>query len=270
MRATRLRQLPGTMKACSNHLKVTQMKKPLLLIAALVASALGFAQEVGRVLSATPVLEQVGVPRNVCTTEQVPVQQRNSGAGAVMGAIAGGAMGNAVGDGSGRAVATIVGLMGGAILGDRIEGGSATQLQNVQRCHTQTFYENRTVAYNVEYEYAGKRYQTQMPNDPGPTILLNISPIGASVAPVLPTRTEVYDEPAYVVRQAPMMVVPMVSFQYTNRVIRQPYPLVVTQADRRGDHRMARRFDRRDDRWDGRRDDWQGKPRDWRDGRDGR
>jgi len=258
------------------------MKKPLLLIAALAASSLGFAQEVGRVISSTPVLEQVGVPRNVCTTEQVQVQGRTSGAGAVMGAIAGGAMGNAIGDGGGRAVATMVGLMGGAILGDRIEGGSATQLQNVQRCGTQTFFENRTVGYDVIYEYAGKRYQTQMPNDPGPTIRLNISPMGSSMAPDMPARTVVYDEPVRIVRQAPMMVMPTVHLQFDNRVWRQPQPVVVAQIDWRNDHRVDQRVDRRidrrddrrddrlDNRQDNRRDDWQDNRRDWRDGRDGR
>jgi len=263
------------MKACSTHLKVNLMKKPLLLIAALAASSLGFAQEVGRVISATPVLEQVGVPRQVCSVEQVQVQQRNSGAGAVMGAIAGGAMGNAVGDGSGRAVATMIGLMGGAILGDRIEGGSATQLQNVQRCSTQTFYENRTVAYNVVYEYAGKRYQTQMSDDPGATLRLNISPMGTSMAPAVPARTVIYDEPVRVVRQAPVMVMPTVHLQFDNRAWRQPHPVVVAQVDRYNDHRMEQRVDRRldrrddrqDDRRDDRRDDWQNRHRDWRDGR---
>lgn len=254
------------------------MKKPLLLIAALAASSLGFAQEVGRVISSTPILEQVGVPRNVCTTEQLQVQGRNSGAGAVMGAIAGGAVGNAIGDGSGRAVATMVGLMGGAILGDRIEGGSATQLQNVQRCGTQTHYENRTVGYNVVYDYAGQRYQTQMPNDPGPTLRLNINPMGGYMAPAAPTRTVVYDAPVRIVRHAPVVVVPSAHLQYTNRVWRQPYPVVVTQIDRRHDHRIDPRFERRldrrddwrDERRDGRRDDWKNQHRDWRDGRDGR
>ncbi len=229
------------------------MKKPLLLIAALAASSLGFAQEVGRVISATPVVEQVGVPRNVCSVEQVQVQQRNSGAGAVMGAIAGGAMGNAIGNGGGRAVATMVGLMGGAILGDRIEGNAYPQVQNVQRCITQTYYENRTVAYNVVYDYAGQRYQTQMPQDPGPIIRLNVSPVGASVMPEAPMRNVMYDEPVRIVAQPPVMVMPTVRLQYDNRVIRQPAPIILAEYD----HRVERRLDRRDDRRDERHNTWQ-------------
>jgi uncharacterized protein YcfJ len=137
------------------------------------------AQDVGRVLSSTAVIAQVAQPRNVCTTEQVAVQSQKSGAGALMGAVAGGAMGNAVGGGSGKAAATVLGIMGGAILGNSIEGAPSTQMQNVQRCSVQTFYEPRTVAYNVVYEYAGKQYSVQMPHDPGPTVQLQISPVGA-------------------------------------------------------------------------------------------
>ena len=156
------------------------MKKTVFLLALAGTAGLSAAQEMGRVISSTPVVNQVGVPRQVCTTEAVPVQSQKSGAGAVIGGIAGGAMGNAVGGGSGRAAATILGVLGGAILGDRIEGSGPTQMQNVQNCTTQTFYENRTTAYNVVYEYAGKQYSVQMPSDPGPYVKLQISPVGAS------------------------------------------------------------------------------------------
>ena len=51
-------------------------------------------------------------------------------------------------------------------MGNSIEG-SGSYVQNVQQCTTQTFYENRTVAYNVIYEYAGKEHTVQLPYDPG-------------------------------------------------------------------------------------------------------
>ena len=47
------------------------------------------AQEVGKVISSTPVIQQVAVPRQVCTTEQIVVQGQKSGAGAAMGAMGG-------------------------------------------------------------------------------------------------------------------------------------------------------------------------------------
>lgn len=169
------------------------MKKLLLLSAALCSSGLTLAQEQGRVISSTPVIQQVSVPRQVCTTEQVTVQAQKSGAGAIVGAIAGGAMGNAVGGGSGKAAATVLGLIGGAALGDAIEGGPAAQTQTVQRCRMQTFYENRTVAYNVIYEYAGKQYSVQLPYDPGQTIQLQITPV-ISNPQMAPTGAESYPQ----------------------------------------------------------------------------
>lgn len=173
------------------------MKKLLLLSAALATGTVSLAQEVGRVISSTPVVQQVGQPRNVCTTEQIAVQQPKSGAGALMGAIAGGALGHAIGGGSGQAAATMLGVFGGAIVGDNIEGQPMAQVQNVQRCSMQTFYENRTVAYNVVYEYAGKQYSVQMPNDPGPTVQLQITPVGASTQEAPPIAATTYQQPVY-------------------------------------------------------------------------
>jgi len=131
-----------------------------------------------RVISSTPVVQQVAVPRQVCSNEAVVVQAPKSGAGAVMGAIAGGAAGNAIGNGGGRAAATVLGLVGGALVGDRIEGPNQ-QLQNVQQCGTQTFYENRTSYFNVVYEYQGTQYTAQMPSDPGLHVRLRVTPVGA-------------------------------------------------------------------------------------------
>lgn len=135
------------------------------------------AQEVGKVISSTPVIQQVAVPRQVCNTQQVVTGGEKSGAGAAMGAIAGGAIGNQIGGGSGRALATMAGIFGGAILGDSIEGPGTPEVKNIQNCSTQTIYENRTMAYNVVYEFAGKQYSVQMPQDPGPTVRLQITPV---------------------------------------------------------------------------------------------
>ncbi len=179
------------------------MKKfffPIATLAGFAAfGASAQAQELGRVISSTPVIQQVAVPRQVCSNQPQLVPQQKSGAGAVIGALAGGAMGNAIGDGGGRAAATILGLVGGALLGDRIEGSSGNQVQNVQQCTTQTFYENRTVAYNVTYEYAGKQYNVQMANDPGQFVRLQITPVSSlSVVPEqLPAQVLVPAQPVY-------------------------------------------------------------------------
>lgn len=164
-----------------NDLKILTMKTfALSLTAVSVALSVGAnvqAQEVGRVISSTPVIQQVAVPRQVCTQSQVVSPGQKSGAGAAMGAIAGGAIGNSMGQGSGRAAATMLGLFGGAILGDKVEGAPAPEVRNVQNCTNQVFYENRTAGYNVVYEFAGKQYTVQMPSDPGPTVRLQITPM---------------------------------------------------------------------------------------------
>ena len=131
------------------------MKSPVLLpvmtgLLALAGSGLAQAQEEqGRVISSTPIIQRVAVPRDVCTDEQVTYRGQKSGGGALLGAIAGGAMGNAIGDGSGRAAATAIGLIGGAILGNRVEGEPQPRTEIVRSCGTQTTYEPRTVAYDV-------------------------------------------------------------------------------------------------------------------------
>lgn len=145
--------------------------------AALLAQPAHAQHDTARVLSSTPVYQQVATPREVCRDEVVSVPGQKSGAGAVMGGVAGGALGNAVGDGSGRAVATVIGIVGGAMLGNRIEGNSAPENQVVRQCGTQTVYDNRLTGYNVVYEYAGRQYTVQMPQDPGPTLQVQITPV---------------------------------------------------------------------------------------------
>ncbi len=207
-------------------------------LASMVAHGQAFAQDVGRVISSTAIISQVSVPRQVCAQEQVQVQTQTpaskSGAGALMGGIAGGAMGNAVGQGSGRAAATILGIFGGAILGDRIEGGSpaqaATTQQTVNRCSTQNFLENRTSGYQVVYEYAGKQYTVQMPNDPGPTIQLQVVPAGATVpvapAPAAPAPRVMSQVEPQVVVQEPVYNATVITSGtvYQPYVVAAPYP----------------------------------------------
>ncbi len=159
------------------------MKKLIVTMAMATICGLGQAQTqaVGRVLSSTPIVAQVGVPRQVCTTQQVPVAQPRSGAGAAVGALAGGVLANAAAHGPGQAAATLMGIMGGAMIGDRLEGPAGVSMQSVQRCSQQVVYEHQTVGYNVVYRYAGKQYAVQMPHDPGKTIALKVSPVGSSL-----------------------------------------------------------------------------------------
>ncbi|XAH22400.1 glycine zipper 2TM domain-containing protein [Xylophilus sp. GW821-FHT01B05] len=147
------------------------MKTILAFTAVALAAGSAAAQtgprEMGRVLNTTPVVQQVAVPQQYCGTQPMLTQSQPSGAGAVIGAVAGGVLGNAIGHGSGRAAATALGVFGGAVMGNQVEANGSTRVQNVQNCVTQTAYENRTVGYDVTYEYAGRRYNTRMASDPG-------------------------------------------------------------------------------------------------------
>lgn len=147
-------------------------------------------QDMARVISSTPVMQQVPVSRQVCQDEAVTHGGQKSGAGALMGTLAGGALGNAIGKGSGNAAATALGLFGGAILGNSIEGEAPPETQMVRRCYPQTVYESRVSGYNVVYEFGGKQYSAQMPSDPGQYLQLQITPI----VPRPPTG---YPQPGY-------------------------------------------------------------------------
>ncbi len=179
------------------------MKKTFLIsamgLAAVAAAPAANAQEVGRVISSTPVIQQVAVQRHVCNTAPVAVEQPNSGGGAVLGAIVGGVIGNQIGHGMGRAAATGVGMVAGAAVGNSVEGSNYPP-QFAQQCGSQTSYENRTVGYNVQYEYAGKQHSVQMPYDPGATIRLQVSPMaGNTMAPAEGARSSPSGTPVGVI-----------------------------------------------------------------------
>jgi uncharacterized protein YcfJ len=159
-----------------------------------------------RVVSSTPVVAQVAVPRQVCYDELQQQPARAGGAGALLGAIAGGAVGNAVGKGAGNALATGLGIFGGAILGDHVQNdGRQPQVQTVRRCEQQASYENRVVAYNVVYEYGGQRYSTQTTQEPGATI-----PLQVSITPAVPGPDQGYQAPNayYSPNVAPVVIAP--------------------------------------------------------------
>lgn len=249
------------------------------VIAALgCAASVASAQEQGRVLSSTPVYQQVPQPYQVCRQEEVYTGNRTSGGGAVLGAIAGGAAGNAIGSGSGRSAATALGIVGGAILGNQIEGNGQPQYQTVERCTNQTRYENRTIGYDVVYEYAGKRYTTRTQNDPGSWIALSVQPDGYTTLPApangaYSTEPEPYGyedarngyieqgvvvpspyaPPAYdpaPVYSAPSYAAPVYVNPYTPPPVYYSPPVTIIQYDRGRSH--YRQPDRHDNRYNDR------------------
>lgn len=194
------------------------MKYSLSLTSTLcLMAACGVAQagEYGTVVSSTAVVAQVAVPQQQCVDQQQLVQPRNTGGGALVGALIGGVVGNSFGSGMGRAAATGLGVVAGAAVGDRTESANAVASSvPVRSCQTLTSYESRVVAYDVAYDYHGQRHVARMSQalNPGDSIALNVSvapagavtstvpaPLGAmapttvvTAAPVVYTRPPVY------------------------------------------------------------------------------
>lgn len=181
------------------------MKKMTLTSLLLIAASGAQAQEVGQVISRTAVYQPVAVPSQTCTPYAILPPAQTSGGGALLGAIAGGVIGSQLGGHHGQGLATMVGVMGGAMLGEKMESQNTSALPQTN-CVTQNAYENRLVGYNVVYEYAGKQYSAQVPQDPGPTIPLQVMPMnGLTTAPLTSTAPPtVVTEPRVVYMPPPI------------------------------------------------------------------
>lgn len=185
------------------------MKKIALSCSLLALCGLAQAQEIGQVLSRVPVYQQVAVPRQTCAQTVTP-NAPTSGAGAVSGALTGAVLGTLIGEG--RGAGALIGAVGGAVVGDKMESNANSQA--VTTCTTQTTMENRLVGYTVVYEYAGKTYTVQLPQDPGPTIALQITPAAATPpapAPatvITPATTTVVTRPSVVYAPPPVYYSP--------------------------------------------------------------
>lgn len=107
--------------------------------------------------------------------EQVVTKPNNAGTtGGVIGAVLGGILGHQVGGGSGKDVATGLGVVGGALLGNRVGRDNAhpvTTTQNVQRCAAAP--QAQPTYWDVTYNFRGQEYRVQMTRDPGATITVN-------------------------------------------------------------------------------------------------
>ena len=119
------------------------MKQYLLVSGLVFMSGIAAAQEVGKVISSTPVTREVGVRQKQCAPDAGP---RDA-------------------------------------------------------CRSVTNFETRTIGYKVVYEYAGKQYTTQLSEDPGPTVSVQITPGVASrpanrpsTAPSVANAEPIYEE----------------------------------------------------------------------------
>ena len=128
------------------------------------------AAEFATVVSSSPVNVPMTVAQRVCRNESRVVPAQQTGAGSVIGMIAGGVIGNQFGGGAGRALATGAGAVAGAIVGNQIEANTAVAAGTevpVQRCQVVNTSQQRTIGFDVMYEYHGQRYSTRVDHDPG-------------------------------------------------------------------------------------------------------
>jgi uncharacterized protein YcfJ len=91
--------------------------------------------------------------------------------GAVLGTVVGGLLGNQVGGGNGRKAATAAGLVGGGLIGRRIDENNnpPKAVHSTQRkCSTVHDTHEEVVAYDVEYRYRDETHVARMERDLGP------------------------------------------------------------------------------------------------------
>jgi uncharacterized protein YcfJ len=157
---------------------------PALLTAVFASPAMASDQytDTARVLSSTPQMERVNVPREECRTEYQQQSYRNgdnSVAGALIGGIAGGLLGSTVGKGNGRVAAAAVGAGVGAIAGNSIannqRGYGGTRSVPVQSCYQVDNWQTVNTGYLVKYEYNGRTYTTVTNREPGQYIDVNVA-----------------------------------------------------------------------------------------------
>lgn len=150
-----------------------------------------------RVRSAQPLLESISVPRNECVPvwhdahparvsyEQPSTDAQHQIGGAILGGIAGGVIGHQIGRGNGRTAATALGVMIGAITGDKLANrDSGISLDNRQpelsrrpetRCRTVYEPQTRVTGYQVAYEYRGQTFTTTTREHPGEFLRVRVT-----------------------------------------------------------------------------------------------
>lgn len=109
--------------------------------------------------------------------EQVRDDERrdNRVPGAMLGAVIGGILGHQVGGGSGRDLATVGGVVAGAVVGSNLardRDGNAVVTRDVQRCANRPGG-GQLAYWDVSYEFRGRTHQVQLATQPGNTITVN-------------------------------------------------------------------------------------------------
>lgn len=74
------------------------MKKTIIMLSVMCLASFAQAQQMGRVVSVTPINQSIAVPQQTCNQQYIAQPYNNyNGGNALIGAIAGGVIGDAVG-----------------------------------------------------------------------------------------------------------------------------------------------------------------------------
>ena len=192
-----------------NRQAVRTARRSALFVALLGSAFASQAAEYATVVSSTPVNVPMTVAQRVCSNERQVVPAQQTGAGSVLGMIAGGVIGNTIGGGSGRALATGVGAVAGAVVGNQIEANTAVAAGTevpVQRCQVVNTSQERTIGYDVMYEYHGQRYSTRVDHNPGSRleVVRGSDGVPTPVAAATPQTQPQYGQPVPTYGQAPV------------------------------------------------------------------
>ena len=129
------------------------------------------------VVSAKEVKETIKTPREVCedvvVQKQAPVQDKNRVAGKVIGGVAGGVIGHQIGGGTGNTLATVVGVAGGAYVGNKVQKNQQEKdvvTTTEKRCKTVEDVSEKLLGYDVAYKLDGKDGNVRLAYDPGKQI----------------------------------------------------------------------------------------------------
>ena len=129
------------------------------------------------VLSVTPAMKTVSVPRKECHDELVtvtnPTKDPKQIAGTIAGAVIGGVLGSKVGGGDGKKLATVGGAVGGGYAGNKIQEGMQernTHQESRRTCETVRDSRQEQQGYDVTYRLDGKEQVVRLDYDPGKRI----------------------------------------------------------------------------------------------------
>jgi len=170
------------------------------------------------VISVSPQVERVNMPRQECHTEYVRESYSNSSpAGAIIGGVAGGLLGSTIGRGNGKVAGAAVGAGVGAIVGDRLgnNDGRSSVDRPIDRCVSVDNWQNVSRGYLVTYRYNGRDFTTISDENPGSTIRIHVGVSDAN-HPVVQSSNYgssyynppavVYHEPARYYAPPPVMI----------------------------------------------------------------